>query len=84
MKHARKDYNCIQDPSGNIAEDEPVFLLRAKDQIAPSALRFWADEVERLGDKKLADHVRAHAGKMNEWQAKNGWQVPDTPADQMS
>ena len=28
MKHARDDYNRIQDPAGKIPEDEPVFLLR--------------------------------------------------------
>jgi hypothetical protein len=30
MKHARDDYNRIQDPAGLIPEDEPVFLLRAQ------------------------------------------------------
>lgn len=42
MRHARADYNRIQDPLNLIGEDEPVFLLRAKDVSAPFVVRFWA------------------------------------------
>lgn len=31
MIHARSDYDHIQDPSGKIGKDEPVFLIRGKD-----------------------------------------------------
>lgn len=31
MIHARKDYDHIQDPSGKIPLDEPVFLVRGQD-----------------------------------------------------
>lgn len=31
MKHAREDYNRIQDPAGLIPDGEPVFLIRGKD-----------------------------------------------------
>lgn len=52
MKHARPDYNRIQDPGLHepslvregatpIAEDEPVFLLRASDITAASTVLFW-------------------------------------------
>ena len=33
MIHARDDYNRIQDPAGKIPADEPVFLLRAQDEL---------------------------------------------------
>lgn len=33
MRHAREDYNRIQDPAGKIHEDEPVFLMRAQDAL---------------------------------------------------
>ena len=42
MLHARKDYNRIQDPENKIPEDEPVFLLRAQDQVAAEVVRYWA------------------------------------------
>lgn len=42
MKHARPDYNRIQDPAGLIPEDEPVFLLRGQDVLAPSLVKDWA------------------------------------------
>ena len=46
MKHARPDYDRIQDPlpvsEGGIPEDEPVFLLRAQDCIAARVVRIWA------------------------------------------
>lgn len=39
MKHARPDYDRIQDPAGIIPEDEPVFLLRGQDRYAAPQLR---------------------------------------------
>ena len=46
MKHARPDYDRIQDPlavcKGGIPENEPVFLLRAQDWIAARVVRIWA------------------------------------------
>ena len=80
MIHARKDYNHIQDPSGKIAKDEPVFILRAKDELAPMCLALWAAElIARGGDKKMANMVAAHAVKMINWQEKNGCRLPDLP-----
>lgn len=42
MKHAREDYDRIQDPLGLIPEDEPVFLLRAQDRLACQAVAYYA------------------------------------------
>lgn len=83
MLHARSDYDRIQDPAGKIAEDEPVFLLRAKDKLAPDTLRFWADGVEVTGNNELAEHIRAHADAMEKWQEKNGCKLPDAPKEAM-
>ncbi len=78
MIHAREDYNRIQDPINKIAKDEPVFLLRAKDQLAPGILMKWATElINRSGDKKMAKMVTDHAVLMVEWQEKNGCKLPD-------
>lgn len=82
MIHARTDYNDrIQDKAGKIGLDEPVFLLRAKDAYAPDAVRAWAKAVESAGDKSLAAHVFAWADKMEQWQAENKLQHPDTPEE---
>jgi hypothetical protein len=66
MQHARPDYNRIQDPalrdpsllapgSTPIGSEEPVFLIRGKDEIAPAAVRGYvsllrasADELEDI------------------------------------
>ena len=42
MIHARSDYDGIQDATGHIPEDEPVFLLRSRDALAPQVVMFWA------------------------------------------
>lgn len=69
MKHARNDYNRIQDPAGKIPDDEPVFLLRGQDVSAPATLRFWAEENHRNGgDVALSELAEAHADSMEEWQ----------------
>jgi len=78
MIHAREDYNRIQDPAGKIAEDEPVFLVRAKDILGPATLRNWARMLEdSKGDPKMVTMVRNHASLMEEWQDKNGCKLPD-------
>jgi hypothetical protein len=78
MKHAREDYNRIQDPLGKIPEDEPVFLLRASDLLAPDTVRHWADALaEAGGDDNLIQLALAHANAMDLWQAEHGFKLPD-------
>lgn len=81
MKHARKDYDRIQDPSGKIPEDEPVFLLRGQDMFAPALLLRWAAEVRlHRGDHEMARMVEDHAQKMIEWQDNvSGQKIPGLP-----
>lgn len=86
MIHARKDYQCIQDTTGgtSIASDEPVFLLRAKDLIAPEIVRAWAFKLRLLdGDIDTVNKVLEHADKMEKWQFENARKLPDTPKDQL-
>ena len=71
MRHARADYAHIQDPSGKIPEDEPVFILRGQDMSAPATLHFWAEEnLRNGGDKSLSDLAIAHALRMSSWPKK--------------
>lgn len=78
MKHARDDYNRIQDPAGLIPADEPVFLLRGQDRWAPLlvALYGW---IVRLsgGDKEIARRSFAQARAMRRWPVSKR---PDMPA----
>jgi len=78
MLHARDDYNRIQDPAGRIGDDEPVFLLRAKDKAAPAALRCWADlHKAGGGDPLMSRKAYEHADLMEDWQAANGCKTAD-------
>lgn len=80
MRHARKDYNRIQDPAGLIPEKEPVFLLRGQDLCAPATLAFYATEVRRLeGNEEIADMVEGWAIEMLHWQDKVKCKMPDLP-----
>lgn len=92
MRHARLDYDRIQDPAladgrllgegcTPIGEDEPVFLLRAKDMAAPLAVEFWAQTAENMNaDPKMVEAARFQAREMRRWQQGHGAQVPDMPA----
>ena len=80
MKHARKDYNRIQDPLGLIPEDEPVFLLRGQDVLAPELLRQWSIKLLLKGGSGImAEMVMNHAKEMENWQKKYKQKLPDLP-----
>ncbi len=82
MRHGRGDYQRriqdagLADPSlllpgeTPIGEDEPVFLLRARDISAPVAVRAWA-RLQPLGSA-AADQARAFAQEMSDWQQVTG------------
>jgi hypothetical protein len=77
----RSDYGFITMP--DIPDDEPVFLLRAKDATAPSAVRAWADELRRCGgEKATVDQALDHADEMERYADTHyrGGKVPDAPA----
>ena len=83
MKHARKDYDRIQDPAGIIPEDEPVFLLRAQDIVAPQVVEAWAIAAHAAGaNEDIVQHAYEHAQFMRKWQAEHGSKVPDMPSEQ--
>ena len=80
MKHAREDYNRIQDPAALIAKDEPVFLIRGNDRVAPDVVDTWANLAEKVGaNENIVMAARKHADLMRSWQAENGSKVPDMP-----
>ena len=71
MKHARVDYDHIQDSTGKIPEDEPVFLIRGQDVSGAAAVRHWAAlNIANGGDESLTDAAVAHADLMDAWPIK--------------
>lgn len=72
------------------ANDEPIFVLRAQDVLAPGIIRAWVAQVSRqhmvhrsrhappspnlLAKLEEAEHL---AFQMEAWQAENGSKVPD-------
>lgn len=80
MKHARQDYNRIQDPTGKIPANEPVFLLRGQDICAPFAIQAWAEEAEKRGaDPEIIRKARTWAAEMITYQANVKSKLPDCP-----
>lgn len=84
MRHGRPDYARIQDPMGIIPEDEPVFLLRARDAGAPLTVLAWSSAQEAAGaDPEVVAKAREWAQVMSAYQAEHGMKLPDLPADEV-
>lgn len=89
MKHARPDYDHIQDPSGKIPADEPVMMFRGQDVFAPVALEAYAamcdamastmplDAPGRQNLRDMATTVRVQINRMHRWQAEHRAKMPD-------
>lgn len=81
MRHARPDYDRIQDPAGEIPESEPVFLIRGQDLAGPETLRAYAVNAHRAGaSNDLIAATLDQARRMEEWQRVNARKTPDMPA----
>ncbi len=71
MKHARADYDRIQDPDGLIPDDEPVFLIRGQDISSGDTVRRWALLNDANGgDAELSQQARVQAARMDAWPVK--------------
>ena len=86
MKHARKDYNRIQDPNKKIPEDMPVFLLLAKDHFAARTVEYYARQIladprSSLETVDVGRRVLSWARQMEEYGRKKGTKYPDMPED---
>lgn len=82
MKHARSDYDRIQDPAGLIPDDEPVFLIRGQDMAAVGTVLRWACIAEGMGaEEDIVAAARKQARAMEQWQNKHDrYHLPDMPA----
>lgn len=80
MKHAREDYNRIQDPEGKIPEDEPVMLFRAKDKLFVEILQTYRGKLlYHKAQPAMIELVDQHIELAKVWQATNPTKLPDIP-----
>ncbi|MCG7932122.1 MAG: hypothetical protein N0E44_18990 [Candidatus Thiodiazotropha lotti] len=78
MKHARSDYNRIQDPDRKIPDDEPVFLLRAQDKYAAEVVRFYATVI--CQDPDATDEALNISATAFSWADRmDGWVKKKSP-----
>lgn len=71
MKHAREDYNRIQDLEGKIPEDEPVFLIRGQDEVGATIVFIWALLNQLVGgDRRLTELAMFQSDRMVKWPKK--------------
>ncbi len=59
-------------------DDEPIFVLRSTDKLAPRVVRHWAWHAEAVGApaEKVAE-ARGLADLMEAWQRENYSKFPD-------
>lgn len=82
MRQGRSDYDGIIDLTGRIPYDEPVFVLRAQDALAPELVRAWAERLEeRGGASAMSAAARGWADEMEAWAREHGCKLPDAPED---
>jgi hypothetical protein len=68
MRHARSDYDRIQDPLDIIPVEEPVFLIRGQDRIAWLTVIVWAAlNLVGGGEPKASRLAWRQAWKMRAW-----------------
>ena len=70
-----------------VADDEPIFVLRAKDALAPVVVEWWAFNVQKAycdNGREIPDDTRAKldealncAAKMRQWALRYGNKIPD-------
>lgn len=80
MKHARPDYQRLQDPWNVIPVDEPVFLIRGQDSSGPLLVRLWAMLNQHSGaNPDILEAANRQADEMVEWQREHGSKLADMP-----
>jgi len=68
------DHGCLS----KVADDEPIFVLRAKDVLAISTVYTWILRARSasVSEEKLKK-AKNLIHKMRDWQEKNGCKYPD-------
>jgi hypothetical protein len=70
----KHDDECLK----RAGDSEPIFVLRAQDQLAPAIVRRWAYTAHAAGvPRKKIEEAHTCADAMEEWQALHGAKRPD-------
>jgi hypothetical protein len=74
VEAAARGEGCL----GKAADEEPVFVLRAHDRVAPAAVRDWAERARRLGvhHDKVSTAMDL-ALEMENWRREHGFKDQD-------
>lgn len=65
---ATKREELISGCLARAADDEPIFVLRAQDRLAPFVVRYWAAQAEKWGTpREKLDEALALAAQMEAW-----------------
>ena len=58
----------------NAADDEPLFVLRANDPLAPVVVSYWSKLAYETGLHEIGKAAKAASvpGEMREWRANHG------------
>lgn len=60
------------------SDDEPLFVLRSQDSLAPEIVREWAYRAQVSGTPmEKVEEARRVADQMEDWQIANSKKVPD-------
>lgn len=76
MQKAALGEGCL----GKAYPDEPVFILRAQDILAPPTIEHWARLLEvsgKVGVTQKINEARAIAHEMRAWQERHSRKLPD-------
>lgn len=69
-------YDCY----AKLADDEPYFVLRAKDPAAPALIRLWADlRAAQYGYYEKLGEARQCAADMEKWKLAHPEAKPSVP-----
>lgn len=78
LEAAARGEGCL----GKSQDDEPVFTLVARDQLAANIIRRWADYLDAttMPDspaRKKAMEARSQANEFDRWRIEHGGKMPD-------
>lgn len=71
MRHLREDYSRIQDPWNKIGDDEPVILIRAKDQLFMPMLLQYIDMNYAAHNDDIASFLEGQLDGVRDWIGRN-------------
>jgi hypothetical protein len=60
-----------------IPEDEPCFVIRAKDAFAIRAVQLYIDQVTDVVDENMITELCTHRERIRKWQRDNETKIPD-------